>query len=182
MKTSTTSAIKMIQWVAVGLITTAAYGQSTSNQKFEHTMELKGEHVPPQASIDDVSWLQGLWTCQLFGGEAEEFWTAPMAGSMTSVFRSIANGKVNFYELQTIYEQNNTLVYRLKHFNSELKGWEEKDEFVEFPLVKLTSNKVYFSGLTMERIHTDAINVYVRIENTNGQEEEVKFAFTRKSL
>ncbi len=67
---------------------------------------------------------------------------------------------------------------RLKHFDSELKGWEEKDETVDFKLVKLTPDKVFFDGLTFERISDNEINVYVRFES-EGANSEGKFNYHR---
>lgn len=68
---------------------------------------------------------------------------------------------------------------RLKHFHDDLKGWEEKNETVDFPLVKVTENRVYFDGFTFEKISDTEMNVYVVI----GPEEnlqEAKFPYKRK--
>ena len=59
-----------------------------------------------------------------------------------------------------------------------MRGWEEKDQTIDFKLVKLEPNKVYFEGLTMEKISEDQINVWVLIEE-NGNTGEVLFAYNR---
>lgn len=56
---------------------------------------------------------------------------------MMGMYRLIRNAKPAFYELCTIVEENGSLVLRLKHFNPDLKGWEETDKTVDFPLVAL---------------------------------------------
>ena len=87
------------------------------------------------------------------------------------------NEQVSFYEIETITEENGTLILRLKHFHANLKGWEEKDETVDFPLVKLEANRALFDGLTFEKISDDEMNIYVMIENNDGKAEEMKFAY-----
>lgn len=59
-----------------------------------------------------------------------------------------------------------------KDSNADFSGWEEKSEFVSFPLVKLTANAVYFDGLTYRRDGPDRIKVYVAIENDGVVQEE----------
>ena len=63
----------------------------------------------------------------------------------------------------------------LKHFSNELKGWEEKNETIAFPLVKITSNAVYFDGMTFVKISDDEMHVYVEIKADNKTSE---FLFT----
>ena len=95
-------------------------------------------------------------------------------------FKLVVDGKIKFYELCTITEENNSLILKIKHFNSDLKGWEDKDKSAEFPLVKITKNRVYFDEFTFEKISADEINIYVVIQQKNGQQEEVKFNYTKK--
>ena len=132
----------------------------------------------PKATINDVSWISGYWQGQAWGGETEEIWSLPTAGSMVGSFKFAHDGKVKFYELIVIKESNDSLVLKLKHFGNELKGWEEKDQTVDFKLVKLDKNIAYFDGYTYEKVSEDEMNVYVVIEN-NGQAEETKFNFKR---
>jgi hypothetical protein len=67
---------------------------------------------------------------------------------------------------------------RLKHFHGSMKGWEEKDKTIDFPLVKVEANRVYFDGMTFERVGADQLNVYVMIGD-RGEEKEVKFPYAR---
>ena len=132
----------------------------------------------PNASIDQVSWISGHWQGEAFGGIAEEIWSEPMGGSMMFVFRLVSEGKVGFYEAGGILEQDGSLVLRLKHFDDQFHGWEEKDETVDFRLIKLDGNRAYFDGFTIEKISEDEINMYVLIGH-EGEEEEVKFNYHR---
>ena len=132
----------------------------------------------PKANLDDISWIEGHWIGEAFGGITEEIWSPPLGGSMMCVFRLIVNDQVNFYEICTLVEENETLILRLKHFHSDLKGWEEKNETVDFKLVKVTPDKVFFDGFTFERISENEINLYVVIDNQD-KKTETKFNYHR---
>lgn len=101
-----------------------------------------------------------------------------MGDSMMCAFKLVVDGKVQFYELCQIREENGTLILRLKHFNGDLKAWEEKDETVEFKLVKVEDDAVFFEGFTIKRISKDQITMYVLIGN-KGEESEVEFKYYR---
>jgi len=145
-----------------------------STQSCGQHLKTLGDAKSPAASIKDLTWIEGSWTGEAFGGQTEEVWTAPSAGSMMGMFKLINEGEISFYELMTITESGNSLLLRIKHFTKDLKGWEEKDEAVEFPLVDITKNAIYFDGLTFKKISSKQLNVYVNIEG-----EEVEFMYTK---
>lgn len=143
------------------------------------------KHLPegaesPKGTLADVAWMAGHWRGEALGGIAEEVWSAALGGSMMGSFKLARGEAVQFYELQTISEEGGTLVFRLKHFHSDMKGWEEKDEVVEYPLVEVTQDTVYFSGLTLERLDDEHINIYVAMKS-QGSLSELKFAYTKVS-
>jgi len=115
----------------------------------------------PSANLNDVSWLQGHWKGEAFGGIAEEIWSPPLGDSMMFVFKLVDEGKVVFYEIGGIREVDNTLFFQLKHFGNDFKGWEEKDETVDAKLVKIEKDKVFFDDFTFEKVNDHEINVYV---------------------
>ena len=93
-------------------------------------------------------------------------------------FQLINDGTISFYEIMTIVEVDASLVLRLKHFDSELHGWEEKEETIDFPLVKIDERNAWFDGLTFQYVSKKRINVYVAIDN--GEEiSEAKFAYRK---
>lgn len=149
-----------------------------AQDKFANTLFYSDSTHSPSAALGAVSWIEGHWRGEAFGGITEEIWTAPLGGSMMCAFKLVVQDKVKFYELVTIVEENNTLLIRLKHFHSDLKGWEEKDKTVDFKLVKVIDNKVYFDRFTFERINPNEMNVYVIIDN-NGVQTETKFNYQR---
>ncbi len=134
----------------------------------------------PKADLSIISWMEGHWKGEAFGGIAEEIWSPPLGGSMMFVFKLVSEGQVNFYEIGHIKETGQTLVFELKHFHGDLKGWEEKDEVQSFKLIKSEGNRVYFDGFTFEKIHKDEVNIYVVIGHGDGSSEEVKFNYKRQ--
>lgn len=152
-----------------------------SGVQAQNTLTLNGSEKP-QAQLEDVAWISGCWRGEAMGGQTEEIWARPSGGSMMGSFKLMEKGEVMFYELCTITEVEGSLLLRIKHFTGTLVGWEEKDKSVEFPLVKVTSDRVYFEGLTFERVGQDTLNIYVVIEEKEGAPVEVKFPYTRSEL
>ena len=131
------------------------------------------------AKIEGVAWMAGHWRGKALGGTAEEIWSPPAGHTMMGMYRLIKDDAVVFYELMTIAEEKGTLVLRLKHFHPDMKGWEEKDEAVTFPLVKLEAKAVYFDGLTIRRPHDDKLQVLVRRRRSDGSTGELAFPYDR---
>ena len=100
------------------------------------------------AKLADVSWLAGHWLGEGLGGQADETWSMPAAGTMVGTFRLIKNNKLTFSEYFILMEEADSLVLRLKHFDPLFNGWEAKDKFVEFKLVRVEGQTAYFEGLT----------------------------------
>ena len=141
-------------------------------------LELGADSESPPASLSDIAWIEGHWRGNAFGGETVEIWSPPLGGSMMGSFKLVVGGSVSFYELMTISEVGSTLLLRIKHFDRELRGWEEKDKSVEFKLVRVTPGKVFFDGLTFEKISEEEINVYVKLDDKQEKSQQ-KFSYHR---
>ena len=153
------------------LITTISFAQ-------QKTLKLEDGATSPAATLDQVSWIQGHYTGEAFGGITEEIWSPPFGDSMMFVFKLTADNKTVFYEVGGIRQVGKTLLMQLKHFGNDFKGWEEKDDTVDFKLVKIEKDIVYFDGMTFEKVSDTEINVYV-VLSENGKDEEVKFNYKR---
>ena len=140
----------------------------------QQTLQL-GESSSANATIEEVSWIAGDWEGEAFGGTFEESWNPPSGHSMLGMFKQINNGEINFYEILTISEEKESLVIRLKHFDKQLNGWEEKNEKLEAWLVNLEDDAVYFEGYSFFRLGPDKIKCVVLVED-----EEIEFLFNRK--
>ncbi|BAO76783.1 DUF6265 family protein [Winogradskyella sp. PG-2] len=145
------------------------------------TLALFSQEKTLEPKLENIAWIAGTWHGEAFGGQAEEIWSEPSNGSMMATFKFTINNRVSFYEIEIIRELENTLVLQLKHFRSDLKGWENKDETVDFPLKEITENKVVFEGMYFEKISESEMNVYVDIENDKGDVETAKFTY-RKTI
>jgi len=146
----------------------------------QNTLTL-GNKKPPKANLQEMAWLTGYWQGEAFGGISEEIWAPPAGDSMMGSYRSVKDGKVEFYEICQIRQEGETLMMRIKHFHGDLKGWEEKDETVEFPLVKIDKEAAYFEGWTIKKLSENEIVMYVNV-GSEDQKQEIEFKYKRKSL
>lgn len=149
------------------------------NLSAQNTLHLEDGMMSPSASVEDLSWLEGHWIADALGGTAEEYWASPKAGAMMGMFRSERGGEISFYEFIVIREVDESLLLQIKHFQRDMVGWEEKDETVDFPLVKLENRTAWFDGLTMKMADENHLTVYVRTVDTDGNEGELVFPYQR---
>jgi hypothetical protein len=146
-----------------------------------NTLRLAADAPRPKATVADLAWLAGRWTGEGLGGRIEETWSPPDAGSMVGYFRLVKDGKPVFYEIMTILEVEGSLQLRLKHVNPDMTGWEEKNDFVTFRLVKQDDTGVWFDGLTFRRTGADTMDGYLALRNrTTGAVSEEKFSYRRE--
>ena len=158
------------------LLTAGTVAQTKST---ENTMKLDKKSALPEAFITDVSWLSGHWYGEAFGGVCEEIWSPPSGKSMMCMYKMMKEDKVIFYKFLIIVEEAKSLNLKLKHFNPDMTSWEEKDKYVEFPLVKIKPNEVYFDGLTFKKIDENTLYVFLRMKQKDGTEKEEKFVYYR---
>ena len=144
-----------------------------------NTLRLSPDQKSPAATIADMQWYAGRWTGSGLGGLNEEVWSPPREGTMMGMYRMIKDGKPVFYELLLITEENGSLAIKLKHFHADLRGWEERDASVRFPLVAKRDGRIYFDGMTFERIGADRVKVYLAVEHKDGKVQEETFEYSR---
>ncbi len=143
----------------------------------QNTLKYQEGNTTPNVSLQDISWISGYWTGEAFGGQVEEIWSNPLGNSMMFSFKLVVDHKVKFYELGGITEKDNTLLLQLKHFDSEFRGWEEKEETVDFKFIKIEGNKIYFDQFTFEKVSATQMNIYIMLDN---HKEEVKFVYHKQ--
>ena len=154
----------------------AGYSQSRYS---ENTLKLDEGMLHPTAKIEDAAWIAGSWSGDAFGGTFEEVWSTPSGGTMMGMFKLVKDDKIGFYEILTISEKSNSLVLKLKHFNANLTGWEEKDDYLSFPLVKISEKEVNFEGMTFRKKDLDTIEVFLAMKHDDGTISEVEFVYNR---
>lgn len=156
----------------------SAIGQASDS--VVKTLSLKEGQKGGPATIEDVAWLAGYWKGEGLGGICEEFWTGLSQDSMTGLFRLVKDGKTVFQEIFTITEQGNSLILKLKHFNPDLTGWEEKNQTIDFPLVRVAPNEAFFDGLTYRKLPDGALQIFLRLSMKDGKSVEEEFRFERQ--
>lgn len=125
---------------------------------------------------NDISWLEGHWVGNGFNGICEESWMPMSGGTMCGTFKLLVNDKIVFYELMTIVPIDSSDGYnmRLKHFNPDMTGWEEKDQVMQFNFVSMDEKSIFFDGLTYELISEDSLLIKVRVSHKDQTESFVE--------
>lgn len=142
------------------------------------------EITPPpshQARIADAAWLAGDWVGEGFGGLLEENWSAPAGTQMIGHFRMTHDGVPQFYELVLIEEHEGGLRYRVKHFNPDFTGWEERNDAHTFAFISTSPDELHFDGLILRRTGPDTSDHILTMRREDGTEETVILHYRRPS-
>lgn len=157
----------------------AAHFVEAQEKLTEHTYKRSPGTSSPPATIGAMAWLAGHWQGEALGGLSEEIWSPARAGSMMGMYRLLKDGKPAFYELLTIVEEQGSLVLRLKHFNPDLTGWEEKQKTVDFPLVAVGEGAVHFEGMSFHMRGSSGVTIYLAMHGKDGSVHEGVFEYSR---
>lgn len=163
----------------VGFLCLSSLSALAQEKQTEYTLKLSAGQKSPSATLAEMDWLAGHWTGNAFGGVSEEIWAKPAGGAMMGMFRQVNNGKTVFYELMTLVEEQGTILMRLKHFNPNLTGWEEKDKTVDFKFVGKKDGVFHFEGMSFRPEGKDAVTVYVAMRQKDGSMHEEAFRYKR---
>lgn len=128
---------------------------------------------PSVARIEDAAWLAGRWVGEGFGGQMEEAWAPPVGGQMVGHFRYWRDGAPQFYELMLMDVVEGGVRMRVKHFNPDFVGWEEKDGWHTFEPVSAAPGALLFHGLEIRREGEDRVVMTIRLRRGDVVEEEV---------
>ena len=83
-------------------------------------------HATQSVSIESLEFLSGTWRGETADSIIEETWLPPEEGNLTGVFRMTGDGRVQLVEIMTLTEEEDGLVYRLRHFNTALVPWKSE--------------------------------------------------------
>ncbi len=153
----------------------------------ENTLKLDENSPAAVAHADSFRWLVGYWVGSGLGGSCEESWLpamgrSEMGASMIGTFRLLKDDQLVFTEFFQLSREESGWTLRLKHFDPKLRGWEAKDEFSEFRLIRAEPNAVYFDGLTYRLTEQGQLHVFVAMRQKDSSFREAKFEFHRRSL
>ena len=137
--------------------------------------------VSPAAELAQAGWLVGQWQGTGIGGApAMESWLPPTGDTMVGTFvQQTADGGIRFTEHLYLMEEAGSLVLRLKHFNADLTGWEDKEGMVTFRLLAMEDCAAYFHGLTLRCDGENGLLAAVRMKSDKPDPQELVFRFTR---
>ena len=126
------------------------------------------------ATVERLGWMVGRWAAADGGSRIEEIWSPPDAGIMMGSFRWVEGGQASFYEFMLLKPGPAGLELHIKHFSSDLVGWEEKDASTTFDLVEVNDREAVFrlrtpgsTGWAIYRIADDR-----RLEFEDASQEE----------
>ncbi len=135
--------------------------------------EARAQSTPPaaEARIEEAAWLAGRWVGTGFGGEMEETWAPPIGGQMVGHFRYWRDGEPQFYEFMMLDVVEGGVRMRVKHFNPDMVGWEEKDGWHTFEPVSVGPEALLFNGLEIRREGADRVVMTIRLRRGDVVEE-----------
>lgn len=147
----------------------------------QETRTAPEDHKPPPATLAQMDWLVGQWAGTGIGGApAMESWLPPSGDTMVGTFvQETDESGIRFTEHMYLMEEEGTLVLRLKHFNADLTGWEEKDGMLTFRLIAVEDCAAYFRSLTLRCDGEDGLLVAVRMKSAGEEINELIFWFER---
>lgn len=124
-------------------------------------------------SIADAAWLAGRWVGEGFDGQMEETWAPPVGGQMIGHFRYWREDQPQFYELLLLDVIDEGLRMRVKHFGTDMVGWEEKDDWITFEPVSVEPDALLFNGLEIRRVNDERIVISLRMRHGDTVKEEI---------
>jgi hypothetical protein len=135
--------------------------------------------TPPAAQLSDMKWMVGSWAGEGFGAKLQETYSDQAGGQMPGHFSIVADGKPGMYEFVMIAQVGPSLEYRVRHINPDMTAWEDKANFIRFPLVAVVGDTWYFDGLTIRRTGPDAAEHVVRVGHKGGKTEDAVLRYRR---
>lgn len=165
--------------VLLTIATAAAHGQAAA----------AGASVPAKATVDQLAWVTGAWTGTLGDRTIEQHWSAPLAGSIIAMYRSVRENRPTVYELLAMEQEGDGVVLRIKHFapGAGLVGQEAKDQSLDHTLIRIDRQTAVFEGGTagspvrITFTSADASSLTIVVERQRDG-KPVSTAFTYKRI
>jgi hypothetical protein len=133
--------------------------------------------------LSQLAFLTGRWVSEDRKEIQEENWSPVIGNSMTGSFRIVQSGKPVFYEFWAVEVDENRPVLKLKHFNADLAGWEEKNASTKLPLVSTAEGDAVFAqedGSVSLHYHRIGDTLTCTVHHLrNGKVSDEKFTLTR---
>lgn len=90
--------------------------------------------------------LTGNWRGKIGDDIVDEYWSIMAANTLIGMFRWLKEGEVSFYEFVVIDNIDGKIRLKIKHFNPDLTGWEEKANYIHYVLRDISDSQVIFGS------------------------------------
>jgi hypothetical protein len=135
------------------------------------------------SALKPLAFLSGRWVSEKGPEVQEENWSPVSGDSMIGNFRIVQGGKPVFYEFWAVELDDDRPVLKLKHFNANLVGWEEKTVSIRIPLLSNSENDVVFAeqdGSVSLHYHRMGVSLTCTVHHVkNGKSNDETFTLTR---
>jgi len=101
-------------------------------------------------------------------------------GHMPSFVRAMNDDGVVFYEMSLFAQVGDSLAQRVKHFTSNLEGWEAREAHLDRLLVDREGDTFFFDGITISRTGPDSYLVYFLNRDGDKELDTIVVPFRRK--
>jgi hypothetical protein len=128
-------------------------------------------------ALQPLAFLSGRWTCDSAEGQQEEYWSQATGRSMVGTFRVLKDGDAVFYEFWVIEVEDGRAIFKMKHFDRGLLGWEEKADMVRLALSVGDGQDVVFSksdgslSLRYQRNGDEMVSTLRRVKDGKTKED-----------
>ena len=104
---------------------------------------MKFPQIPVKnAVLSQLHWMTGKWQDTSTNGYVEEHWSEMKSNSMMGMFRWIQKEEIFIYELMMFSVENSEIHLKIRHFDKNFIGWEEKDNPRDFAVVDLSPTHI----------------------------------------
>ena len=128
-------------------------------------------------ALQALAFLSGRWTSDSTEGQEEEYWSQATRRSMVGTFRVVKDGDAVFYEFWVIEVEDGKAIFKMKHFDRGLLGWEDKADMVRLNLSVSGRQDVLFSkadgslSLRYERNGDELVSTLRRVKDGRTKED-----------
>jgi hypothetical protein len=137
----------------------------------------------PSPALKPLAFLSGRWLSEKPTEVQEENWSPISGDSMIGSFRIVQSGRPVFYEFWVVEVDENRPVLKLKHFNADLAGWEEKNASTKMPLISSSPDDALFAeadGSVSLHYHRVGDMLTCTVHHVrNGKASDETFTLTR---
>ncbi|WKL57357.1 DUF6265 family protein [Asticcacaulis sp. ZE23SCel15] len=164
---------------AVLVVAGVAAGAQAQNPRSMIRLLSPGQ-APKPCALSDLKWLEGDWIGQMPFGPVENVVLPIAFGHMPGFVRATNADGVVFYEIVVFAQVGPSVANRVKHFSSNLEGWEARETYIERLLVDREGDTYFFDGITLSRTGPDSYRVFFLNRDGDKELDTIVVPFRRK--